>query len=132
MTKPRKPTPANLSDAQKAKLRADILVAFPALRQYEDEVAFMVEEYSKDRDFVANLCKRAANPCETLVAEAAAANGAITTLSPGDPGYDEATARMDKARADCMARQEEIARLAELEQAERAAKVISPPGIEAA
>ena len=50
---------ANLSDFDKAALKANILNQFPTLSGFEDEIEFMINEYSKDKAYIKRLAEKA-------------------------------------------------------------------------
>jgi hypothetical protein len=97
------------------KLKADILAQFPSVREFENEIDFLIEQYSKDKHFVTNLMT-CAKPAEELVSQS---TGGVKHLSFDDPEYIELVERMNKARGDWLAKQKEIEELAKKELAEK-------------
>ena len=106
MPKVHKPVPANLSTAERAKLKADILVSFPVLRDYEAELDYLVEAYNKDRSFPVRLMERA-DPAKALEAATQASRGVVKTIKTTDPEYESMVAAMDRAREEFLAQQQQ-------------------------
>ena len=89
---------ANLSDFDKAALKANILNQFPTLSGFEDEIEFMINEYSKDKSYIKRLAEKA-EPAESLVKETKENyGGEIKHIKPDDPEYTRIMNALEKAK----------------------------------
>ena len=78
MTKKAKVEPANLSEAQRAALKAAVLAHAPGLAPFQDAIEYLVERYSEDKNYVARLMKTVE---QSKHAEAEASQGSLTIVS---------------------------------------------------
>lgn len=88
--------PANLTNAQKSAIKADIRKMYPNLKLGDDELEFLIEQYNQDKDYIKNIMK-GDNPAEAFLDEVES-KGGIASYKPEDPEYIEAMEKMRKAR----------------------------------
>lgn len=100
-----KAEPANLSEKQKEDIKVQILKQFPNLSLFNDELDFLIEQYNKDKKYVAKLmdCK---NPIEKVVDENKIE--AIKVVKQGTDEWNEIDAKMRKAREEFLKVNEQI------------------------
>lgn len=96
------PVGANLTTSQKAELKSAILAEYPNLAKFTEDIEMMIEEYSKDKSFIAKLTE-SIDKGEVL--ELPAAEGSMTTLGPDDPEYHATMKRMSDAQEEFMEKQ---------------------------
>jgi hypothetical protein len=83
---------ANLTLAQKASLKDNILRQYPNLATFEDEVDALIEEYSKDKGYIDKLME-----CKGKEVKEPDQVGTMKHLSTDDPEYATIKEKMDKA-----------------------------------
>lgn len=105
MAKKEKIEPANLSEKQKEDIKVQILKQFPNLSLFNDELDFLIEQYNKDKKYVARLmdCK---NPIEKVVDEKKIE--AIKVVKQGSDEWIEIDAKMQKAKEEFLKVNEQI------------------------
>lgn len=126
MTKNKKVVPASLTENQKLVLKKAILAEYPNVRGFEDELDFLIEQYSKDKNYVEKLMK-SADANKQFEEDIEAQAGLIKNISKGDKEYDELLERFEKAKQEEILRLEKIREQEEKEKAENktSIKVIS-------
>jgi hypothetical protein len=117
MTKNKKIVPASLTENQKLVLKKAILAEYPNVRGFEDELDFLIEQYSKDKNYVEKLMK-SADANKQFEEDIEAQAGLIKNISKGDKEYDELLERFEKAKQEEILRLEKIREQEEKEKAE--------------
>lgn len=105
MAKKEKIEPANLSEKQKEDIKVQILKQFPNLSLFNDELDFLIEQYNKDKKYVAKLmdCK---SPIEKVVDEKKIE--AIKVVKQGTDEWRDIVQKMDKAKEEFLKVNEQI------------------------
>lgn len=116
---------AKLSDAQKKQLKDDILKEFPALSIIEDDIDFLIEEYSeRNKDIAKELMKKAENnPPKTEKEEV---KWEMTTLKPNTPEYEAMMVKLQDVHKRERERQNEIYEKARKELLEKGVEITEP------
>lgn len=110
MPKEKKVQGAKLNEIQKLQLKKEILIAFPNVKMFEEEIDFLIEEYSERNK---NIAKEITEKGEQWLKDRGheieeVKGGEIRNFAPGDKEYEDVIAKFEKAKVDEEKRMKEI------------------------
>ena len=96
MTQKGKVEPAHLTDRQKADIKKQILQQFPSVAMFQDEIDFLIDEYSKDKNYVAKLMKQNSNAIASVIDKSKLQT--VKTVKADTDEWKEIVERMEKSK----------------------------------
>lgn len=94
MPNPKKSKGAGMTENEKLALKTNILLQFPNLKTFDEELEFLINEYNKDKKYIKRLVEKS-HPSDSLVEDTKAE---MRTIKPDDPEYVRIMNALDEAK----------------------------------